>query len=141
MPTKRFVSKVDAWLPGVFVVVVIVQLVALAGAASTAEETAGLFIGTGVLLLTVMLFIWLLRGTYYEVSGDRLRIVCGPFRQRIDLDGITAIEPTRSMLSSPALSLDRLRIRHRKRRSVLVSPADKRGFIRALGFDEGTILG
>ena len=141
MTPKRFVSKVDAWLPAVFVLVVLIQIIALAGATADSADTMGILIGVGVLLLTVVLFLWLLRGTYYEVSADTLKIVCGPFRQRITISDITAIEPTRSALSSPALSLDRLRIRHGKIRRVLVSPADKRGFIRALGFDEEAVLG
>ena len=140
MTPKRFVSKVDAWLPGVFVVVVLVQVVTLAVASGQAEDTISILSGAGVLLVTSAVFIWLLRSTYYEVSDDTLRIVCGPFRQRILISDITAIEPTRSMLSSPALSLDRLRIRHGKNRRVLVSPADKRGFIRAVGLDEETLL-
>ncbi len=141
MTPKRFASKIDAWLPGILVLVVLIQLIALASVMAEAADTGGILIGVAVLLLTVALFIWLLRGTYYEVSADTLRIVCGPFRQRIMISEITAIEPTRSPLSSPALSLDRLRIRHGKIRRVLVSPADKRGFVRALGFDEEAVLG
>lgn len=141
MTPKRFASKVDAWLPGIVVAVVLIQIIALAGATAEAEDATSILAGAGILLLTTVLFIWLLRGTYYEVSSDTLRIVCGPYRQRILISDITAIEPTRSMLSSPALSLDRLRIRYGKIRRVLVSPADKRGFIRALGFDEETVLG
>jgi hypothetical protein len=138
---KRFASKVDGWLPGIFGIVVLIQLVALARAMAEAEKTAAILAGAATLLLTTALFIWLLRGTYYEVSGNTLRIVCGPYRQRISIGDITAVEPTRSPLSSPALSLDRLRIRHGKSRRVLVSPADKRGFVRALGFDESAVRG
>ncbi len=141
MKTKRFVSKVDGWLPGILVVVVLIQIFALASAAAAMEDMTNILFGVAIPLLTVGFFIWLLRGTYYEVSADTLRIVCGPFRQRISISDITAVEPTRSALSSPALSLDRLRIRHGKIRRVLVSPADKRGFIRALGFDEEAVLG
>ena len=141
MTPKRFASKVDGWLPGVFVAVVLVQILALAAAMAESGAPAGILIGVAVLLLTVGLFTWLLRSTYYEVSGETLRIVCGPFRQRITIADIATIEPTRSALSSPALSLDRLRIRYGKNRRVLVSPADKRGFVRALGLDEETILG
>lgn len=141
MTPKRFASKVDAWILAVFVAVVVIQIIALAAAMAETGETTGILVGAAVLLLTVVLFVWLLRGTYYEVGNGTLRIVCGPFRQRIEISDITAIEPTRSPLSSPALSLDRLRIRHGKLRRILVSPADKRGFIRALGFDEGPILG
>ena len=135
MKTKRFPSKVDRWLLAVLVLAVVIQIVALAGVLDESEDLSGPLIGSGVLLLTVGLFTWLLRSTYYEVSGDTLRVVSGPFRRRIKIEAIDSIEPTRSPLSSPALSLDRLRISYGKRR-VLVSPADKRGFLKALGFDE-----
>ena len=55
----------------------------------------------------------------------------GPFRWRVPIDAITAITPTRSALSSPALSLDRLRIEYGER-AILVSPIYKEGFVRAL---------
>ncbi len=135
MTTKRFPSKVDRWLLLVLILAVVIQIIALAGALTESEDLHGPLLGSGVLLLTVGLFTWLLRSTYYEVSGDTLKVVSGPFRRRIPIDAIDSIEPTRSPLSSPALSLDRLRIRYGNRR-VLVSPADKRGFLKALGFDE-----
>lgn len=40
--------------------------------------------------------------------------------------------PTRGPLSSPALSLDRLRIEYGKRGVVLISPREKEAFVRAL---------
>lgn len=134
MSTKRFVSGVDRWFVLVLVAAVVVQIVGIAIAASAPGALPAVLVGVGVLFLTVILFAWLLRGTYYEVSGDTLRVVSGPYRIRIPIESIESIEPTRSPLSSPALSLDRLRIRYGKKQ-VLVSPADKRGFLRALGFD------
>ncbi|MEE4161682.1 MAG: PH domain-containing protein [Woeseiaceae bacterium] len=134
MSAKRFNSRVDRWLVFVLVATVLVQLIAISAALSASDATPAVLVGIGVLLLTVILFIWLLRSTYYEIRGDTLRIVSGPYRIRIPVEMIESIEPTRSPLSSPALSLDRLRIRYGKKQ-VLVSPADKRGFLRALGFD------
>ncbi len=141
MTPKRFVSKVDGWLPGVFVVVVLIQVFALAAAMTESGAQGGIAVGVVAILLTVGLFTWLLRSTFYEVSSDTLRIVCGPFRQRITISDIKTIEPSRSALSSPALSLDRLRISYGENRRVLVSPADKRGFMRALGRDVEADLG
>ena len=135
MSAKRFNSRVDRWLVFVLVATVMGQLIAISAALSASEATPAVLVGIGVLLLTVILFIWLLRSTYYEIRGDTLRIVSGPYRVRIPVEMIESIEPTRSPLSSPALSLDRLRIRYGKKQ-VLVSPADKRGFLRALGFDD-----
>ncbi|MFQ5610075.1 MAG: PH domain-containing protein [Woeseiaceae bacterium] len=46
------------------------------------------------------------------------------------------MQPTRNPLSSPALSLDRLKITYGpKNRKVLVSPADKESFVQALGLE------
>jgi hypothetical protein len=59
----------------------------------------------------------------------------GPFRWRIPLAAIVSVTPTRNPLSSPACSLDRLRITHRGprgERGLLVSPASKTGFLDAL---------
>ena len=141
MAPRRFVSKVDGWLPGLFVAVVLVQVFALAAAMAESGDRLGIVIGVAVVLLTVGLFIWLLRGTFYEVGSETLIIACGPYRQRISISDIKAIEPTRSALSSPALSLDRLRISYGKNRRVLVSPADKRGVLRALGREGEADLG
>ena len=78
----------------------------------------------------------ILIGTHYTVEGNTLRIACGPFRKKVPLDAIESIEPTRNPLSSPALSLDRLLIRYGPRR-IMVSPADKAGFLKAIGQEPG----
>ena len=79
------------------------------------------------------LIIWIMLGTWYFVDREVLKVVCGPIRWRIPLDEITSVERTRSPLSSPALSLDRLLIRYGKRRRIMVSPDDKDGFLAAIG--------
>jgi len=54
-------------------------------------------------------------------------------RWRIPAREITRITPTRSLTSSPALSLDRLRIEYDGgRQAVLVSPVDQDAFIAAV---------
>jgi hypothetical protein len=49
--------------------------------------------------------------------------------ERIDIFKITKIEKTNSILSSPALSLDRIRIRYNKYDEVLISPKVKKEFV------------
>ncbi|MGZ4000160.1 MAG: PH domain-containing protein [Mucilaginibacter sp.] len=71
--------------------------------------------------------------TYYIISGDTLYIKSGFIIQiTIDIGSITKISATRNMLSSPALSLDRLEIFYNKYDSVLISPKDKEEFIAQL---------
>lgn len=137
MKPKRFPSKIDSWLLVLLAAVIVGQVVLIAVAVADDPNPKTAFIGVGSILLVVVLIGWVLKFTYYEVSSDKLRIVAGPFRWTIPIDSITAIEPSRSLLSSPALSLDRLCI-HFKGRRMLVSPADKRGFRKALGFEETT---
>jgi hypothetical protein len=85
-------------------------------------------------LAIVALIGSMLVGTHYTVAGDTLRVACGPFRWKVPIDAIQSVEATRSPLSSPALSLDRLRIHYGKRR-IMVSPSDKAGFLKAIGQD------
>lgn len=66
------------------------------------------------------------------------RIVAGPLRRKVPIGQIISVETTRSLRSSPALSLDRLLIRYRKNRRIMISPADKAGFLQAIGHQPAT---
>ena len=84
-------------------------------------------IGTPVFMLHV------LYTTGYTFDGKELRIRSGPFSFRVPLAEIESVTPSRNPLSSPACSLDRLHVRYRSsKRGVLVSPADKPGFLHEL---------
>ena len=79
------------------------------------------------------LMLWVLYGTGYTITPDTLLIRCGPISFRVPLDSIEFIFPTRSPWSSPACSLDRLRIVYGlSQQSLMVSPADKPGFLEAI---------
>lgn len=136
MSVKRFPSKIDTWLAAVLVIALAAQFMVLilAIAADAGPAATVTVLGATVVVYPLILSIFL--RTYYEVDKMTLRIVSGPFGWRIPRDSITGVEASRSLLSSPALSSDRLRIRYGKRRSILVSPADKNGFLRALGLPE-----
>jgi hypothetical protein len=134
MAPKRFKSKIDRWLLYLLIAVMIFEVVVMSAAATQADGP----LEATVLILAALVIVGLLGsmliGTHYTVDGNTLRIACGPFRWKVPVDAIDSVEPTRNPLSSPALSLDRLRIQYGKRR-ILVSPADKAGFLRAIGQD------
>jgi hypothetical protein len=67
----------------------------------------------------------------YGLTETHLIVRYGLVRQRVALADITAVAPTRSPLSSPALSLDRLRITYGTGvfKNVMISPADKKQFL------------
>ena len=128
----RFKSKVDGWMIPVFVVAIAGMLAAFI-AVLLDDSPAWLQVAvsiTSVLFCGLMFAI--LMSTFYVVENGVLRIVSGPFRWKIAISDIVEITPTRNPLSSPALSLDRLKVRYGSRRYVLVSPEDKDGFVRAI---------
>jgi len=89
--------------------------------------------GPLMIMIAVILFVgWIWFGTGYEISENELKIRCGPFRQRIPIQEIKEIKKTRSPLSSPACSLDRMEIKYGNSKRVLISPADKENFIKTI---------
>jgi hypothetical protein len=86
-----------------------------------------------VVMILLILFIgWIWFGTGYKMMDNELKIYCGPFRHTISLQDIKEIKRTRSPLSSPACSLDRMEIKFGKSKRVMISPADREGFIKML---------
>lgn len=135
MTPKRFPSKIDAWLVIVFVAALFVQTAAFVSVVRAGADTVAIAIMVIATLLLLLLVGSTLRFTYYTVEGNTLKVRSGPFSWTIPIDEIHTITPTKSPLSSPALSLDRLRIHWGKKRRIMVSPADKDGFVKALGME------
>jgi hypothetical protein len=134
MAPKRFKSKIDRWLLYLLIAVMVFEVVVMSAAATQVDSPLEATILIIAALVIVGLLGSMLIGTHYTVDGNTLRIACGPFRWRVPVDAIESVEPTRNPLSSPALSLDRLRIQYGKRR-IMISPADKAGFLKAIGQD------
>jgi hypothetical protein len=117
----------------ILVVSLVLDVAAIVIVVLTVPETIVMLLTAVVLLLMAILIASILVGTHYTVDKKTLKIVSGPIRLRVSLDDINSVRATRSPLSSPALSLDRLMINYGKNRKVMVSPADKRGFLTAIG--------
>lgn len=132
---KRFPSKVDRWLLIVLLASLVIDLGAIVLVIMTVPEPLIMTLVVLALVLTAALIAWIIASTYYVVERDTLKIVSGPLRFRIRLDEINSVKATRNPLSSPALSLDRLMINYGNNRRAMVSPADKRGFLKAIGQD------
>ena len=135
MTAKRFRSKVDWWIALLLIATMLILLVTLGSFAyQNTNELQALAVVGGTLTL-VALILWMTVGTYYSVDGNTLKIAAGPIRWKVPIDEISSVEQTHSPISSPALSLDRLRIRYSGKKSVMISPADKKRFMKALGLD------
>ena len=83
------------------------------------------------IMLLIVLFVavtWF--GTGYYVTGKEIIIKVGPVTHSvIELSKITHIERSKSIISSPATSLNRLAIKSGERLLVLISPKDEEEFI------------
>lgn len=126
-----FKSKIDGWI--VVVIIAVVALLAVTMLPNLLHSTTAAAIALFGILLGMVLPLWLLFGTYYVVEHGTLRIRSGPLRWSIRLDDIHSVEPSRAWWSSPALSLDRLRISYGDGKHILVSPKEKARFIEAIG--------
>jgi len=106
MPDQQFRSKVDLWLVAIVAASAVIALLVLAVA--------------GVLPA------WVFTSTRYTLTADRLLVKSGPFRWQVPLAEIKSITPTRNPLSSPAWSLDRLRIDYSIQRAFLAAVEARR---------------
>lgn len=130
----KFRSKIDWWILLIFIVTTAIIVMKIY------EPNHNYFLASNfphLIIYSLIIFvIWLpVFNTYYVVENDTLIIKSLVFRWKINIDDITQIEPTHNPLSSPALSLDRLKIYYMKNgeiTSVMISPKDKERFFQAI---------
>ncbi len=87
-------------------------------------------------LPVVAFLLWLYFGTYYELRDDYLYCRSGPFVERIPYDRIKSVRQSHNMLSSMALSAERIEIKQHGKGFILgttyISPEDREEFMREL---------
>ena len=87
-----------------------------------------LWIPFTIILLLHFLFLFMLANIKYVITESQLIIdqSLGKWgKEVIDISTIKSIEPTHTILSAPASSLDRLRISYNKYDEVVISPRRK----------------
>jgi hypothetical protein len=130
---RYFPSKVDTW----YYLTIVLSVGAIVGSAIAVwmvepeEAPLAMMILVPVGAIALGLPLWLLK-TGYTLEPTQLLVKSGPMKWVVPLADIRSIEPTRNPLSSPALSLDRLLISYGKHGRLMISPADKEGFLREL---------
>ena len=87
-----------------------------------------------LLILLTFVFIYGFFNLRYTIDKDRLDIYYGFFSYKlsIDINSIRKIEKSRSILSAPAASMNRIEIHYNKFDSILISPKDQQEFINDL---------
>jgi hypothetical protein len=132
----RYNSKKDAWLIGIIAAAFLITLISLV----LTFITPGALQQGGWVSVVVVVVVWAFIGSliwpmYYEITPSELVVRSGFLHWEITLSSIQQVRPSHNMLTSPALSLDRLRIEYSqngKTRFMLISPKDKPGFLRDL---------
>ena len=129
----RFPSKIDWWILAIPIVVVVGVLVAIVSNTKPGQVHVSIFIPLAIsVVVPIGIFASIFSSTSYVISGNELRIKCGPTKMLVPIDSISRIANSHSVVSSPALSLSRLAIQYGRFQEVLISPADRHGFIRAI---------
>ena len=103
----RFPSKIDPLFGVLFAVPVVVPGIALAAIAQ--EGLHPLMMVPAVIPAIVVAMT--LR-THYDITDDQLIVRCGLLQRRVALPSIRRLRATRTLLSAPALSMDRIEVEH-----------------------------
>jgi hypothetical protein len=135
-------GKKDWWIAGLLSLIAAAMLVGggtITGFALVSRAWPALFPGA-VLLSVGGMLLWVLTGTYSEITETSLIIRSGPFRITIPLDAIEEIVPQRHWYGGPAiemnfgLSVQGVRLRYRKPSgrlswTIRISPQDRVAFL------------
>ena len=132
-PESVYPSIRDRWLVVVLTIATLCQIGG--GIVFLLAEGPFLFRFSLFLFMVLVAFFiqWVIWRTRYSLLQKMMLIECGPFHYRVKYADITAVEPTKNPLSSPALSLKRLHIHHRGHRfGIMISPVNQEEFLTEL---------
>lgn len=123
---RTFKSKIGWWYH---------MIIWIMGICTVLSFVQGQSPGRMITLLLVTLFlIHLMLTTWYKITADGELIVhCSFFpEKKLKVEEIAAVEPTALPVSSYALSLDRLIIYKGEQQWLLISPVNKKEFLKCL---------
>lgn len=119
---KKYSSKISFSL----VLFVLIILVGSSLPMLSPPIWSGLLINFSILLAIAYIIL----NTYYIIKDDTLIIKCGFLvNKKIDIHRVELISESNSIVSAPAISLDRLDIIYNGHEGILISPKDKSKFI------------
>jgi glucan phosphoethanolaminetransferase (alkaline phosphatase superfamily) len=122
---KKFASKIDLWFVMLLSLVFGIILTIFAF-----DENWIIF---SILVLVIIFIAHMFATTFYVVNDEKVIIKSGFFfNLSIKIKDIKRISKSNNIISSPALSFNRLEILYNKFDTILISPKDKEGFIKAL---------
>lgn len=121
---KAYKTKVAKWLVFAIVGIVMVSMIPIL----VCDFSWGIVAITALFLLLVIYFLF---DIVYTISGHILTVRCGVLpTASYDINQISKIKDTNTILSAPASSLDRIAIYFTNQKTpLIISPKDKSGFI------------
>lgn len=121
---KIYKSKIDWWLGLVLVYPIFRSIVSI---------IEGEWLGYLGIVLCFLFIVFISKSTRYIIAENQLIVKCMFIvNDRIEISKIRKIEKTNSVLSSPALSLDRIAIKFNKFDEVYISPKERQNFLNDL---------
>ncbi|MCF6133357.1 PH domain-containing protein [Flavobacterium wongokense] len=121
---KIYKSKIDWWMGLPLLYPIFKSIVGI---------IEGEWIGYLGLTACFLFFFFISKSTRYIIEENQLTVKClFIVNDKIDISNIRKIEKTGSILSSPALSLDRIALKFNKYDEVYISPKDKKAFVEDL---------
>lgn len=121
---KIYKSKIDWWLGIVLLYPLFRSVVSIID---------GEWIGYLGIVLCFLFIVFISKSTRYIIAENQLIVKCMFIvNDRIEISKIRKIEKTNSILSSPALSLDRIAIKFNKFDEVYISPKERQNFLNDL---------
>ncbi|WP_293896188.1 PH domain-containing protein [Flavobacterium sp.] len=118
---KIYKSKIDWWLGLVLAYPIFRSIVSIID---------GEWIGYLGIVLCLLFIFFISKSTRYIIAENQLIVKCMFIvNYKIEISKIRKIEKTNNVLSSPALSLDRIAIKYNKYDEVYISPKDKQVFV------------
>ncbi|MBR3120126.1 PH domain-containing protein [Oceanobacillus profundus] len=119
-----FPSKKDKWLT------IVIWGIALLGFITPLIKAQ--LISAFIMLLLGLFLLWFWFKTGYKIEGGKIIIHYGPIRQTIKINEIEVIMKSKSPLTAPALSMDRIQIRCGRYDIFSISPQNQDRFLEVI---------
>lgn len=127
----RIKSQIDFWFSFLIWTIILIILVSV-----LTMPQNGKAIGFAVGVPIMCFILWIYFGTYYEFRDDYLYCRSGPFVERIAYEKIKSVKLSQNMMSSMALSRNRIEIRQHGKGYVTgttyISPVNREDFMAEL---------
>lgn len=124
-------SKVDSWLVVVIIATTLISFYSIWSIPSNEQ-----WIGYIIFLPTIVFLGLFLLNTYYVFEEEHLLCMIGIFPKKIRYENIKSIKKVKNILSSAALSSDRIEIKEKNKNyftgTTYISPKDKDDFYEEL---------